>query len=305
MKKEIFLLFMLLFVASCTTTTNPGSSDLLTGSPDGIHIKFLPELPSNDLFEGSDVSIGLELSNNAACDSKGKLFISDTVPSSRGGISESLSREFDLFGATIEQGKKRIEKNSFYFKTSPYSGLDRPEGLDVTLEATAIYHCQIIAGPQICIRSNLEDDKSCTATETISGGKLRSTVGPVTISKVVKKFSPESGNTRLVTEVSLTKMSQGYLSNEVDSQNPLSISEEDPISITIDFDGNPMECSGRDFRDGKLYWKINDNREKMIRCNSLVNVVDKVEGNLNINLDYYYKTTESKRIKITKLNGNA
>ena len=66
-----------------------------------------------------------------------------------------------------------------------------------------------------------------------------------------------------------------------------------------------MSCSGNDFRDNKLYWKVTDKNKKTIKCNTLIGIVDRVDGYLNINLDYVYKTTESKSIKITKLTQNA
>mgnify|MGYP001597581851 CR=1 FL=1 len=303
MKKYfLFLILALIFISSCATI-RPSETGIskLTGSPNGIQIKFLPEQPSDEIFEGSDVNLGLELTNNAACDARGKLYITDTAPSSRGGITEFISRDFDLPGATVEGSKQRIEKTNFFIKASPYTGLDRPEGLQVTLEATAIYNCRFTSGPQFCVKSTFGEEQDCKITETITGNQLRAYAAPVAITKVVKKTNPESGGVRLVTEITLSKMSNGYVSNEASTQNPLTISEEDPININVDFDGNQMECSGSNFRDNKLFWKANDPASKTITCHTLVNVVERIDGNLNINLDYVYKVTESKSIKITKL----
>ena len=304
MKKYfVFLIFFsLIFFIGCSGSrsilTEQGP---LTGSPNGIQIKFLPDQPSNELFENSDVYIGLELTNNAACDAIGKLCISDSAPSYRGGITEPICDDFNLIGATIEGKKSRIEKDNFYLRTPSYTSIDRQEGLQFTIEATATYNCEVTAGPQLCVKSSLAEDSSCKSSEEITGNVLKASVAPVTITKVVKKFSPQSGNVRLVTEIYLSKMSKGYVSNSESIENPLVLSEENPIIVDVNFDGNQMECSGRDFRDNKLHWKFDDKEPKKLICSTLLNVVERVDGNLNINLNFVYKTTESKSIKITKL----
>ncbi len=305
MKKYfLFLTLIIIIISGCTNIPGGQLNDVLTGSPNGISIKFLPEQPSSEIFEGSDVNIGLQLTNNAACNTKGKICVTDSAPNSRGGIIDPLCKDFDLLGGAIESGKQRISNDQFYIKIPSYTSLDRAEGLGVTLEATATYGCKIRGGPQLCIKSNLGEDKTCSSVETITGKQLKAPVGPVTITKVVKKFSPESGGVRLFTEITLSKMSNGYISSESSIQNPLDLSNEEPINVYVDFEGNQMSCEGRDFKDSKLYWKTTDLNDKVLRCNTLVNVVEKLQGYLNINLDYTYKITESKGIKITKLTQN-
>ena len=93
MKKHYLILtfFVLLIINGCAgLTSRTGSDGPLTGSPNGVEIKFLPEQPPLELFEGSDVIVGLELENNAACDAIGSVCINDLAPSSRGGVIEPI-----------------------------------------------------------------------------------------------------------------------------------------------------------------------------------------------------------------------
>jgi len=217
MKKHYLILtfFVLLIINGCAgLTSRTGSDGPLTGSPNGVEIKFLPEQPPLELFEGSDVIVGLELENNAACDAIGSVCINDLAPSSRGGVIEPICNSLNIAGARTENNKPSIEKDEFYTRIPSYTGIDRPEGLPVTLEAIATYNCKIIAGPQLCVKSTIGQDTSCPNAETITGTRLRASVGPITITEIKKTFAPESGGVRLVTDITLSKMNQGYISNQ-------------------------------------------------------------------------------------------
>jgi len=299
------IVFILIFITGCTglDQTQTDGSKQVTGAPNGIQIQFL-SAPVN-FQEGDNVPTPLQLTNNAACDVNGKLCLTDTASNTRGGIADPICQTFSIDGATIEGSKKNIPKTPLYLETPSYFGIDdRPGGFETTIQATATYSCNLIAGPILCITNQFSGtvDKNCPLTQTITGSNLRASVGPVTISQVKKTLTPGGGEgVNLIVEITFKKMSDGYLSNTANIDNPILINQEDPINVLIDFSGNTMNCrQENDFRDNKLYWKNYDDLEKTITCSTSVNVAERVDEPLNIRMDYVYKTTESKKIIINK-----
>ena len=166
-----------------------------------------------------------------------------------------------------------------------------------TLFATVTYRCGVVAEPTFCVAA-YSQGSSCKSSEVISGSNLGAAVAPITVTKVEKFTNPASGGATVLTTITLSKMSKGYITNELDSieTQPNNLQGE-PISVYADIDGNPMECFGLD-SSGKLYWKTDD-QPKEINCKSTLNFADTLDAHLKIGIDLFYKTTESKAIKVT------
>ena len=303
MKKEFYFLIILIliFITGCSglSQTQNNEPRQVTGAPNGIQIQFL-SAPIN-FQEGDRIPVPVQLTNNAACDVNGKLCLTDTASSTRGGIVDPICQGFSINGATIGGSKKDIPKTPFYVETPSYFGIDdRPGGFETTIQATATYNCNLVAGPILCITNQFSGtvNNDCPLTQTITGSNLRASVGPVTISQVKKTLTPGGG---LIVEITFKKMSDGYISNTANIDNPILSNQEDPINILIDLSGNTMTCrQDNDFRDNKLYWKNYDNLEKTITCSTSVDFAERVDEPLNIRMDYVYKITESKKITINQ-----
>jgi len=302
MKKYlVFLLILSIFLSGCSglnlsTRSNDRSNDgPLTGSPNGIKINFLEQPPK--IISGNKLQIPIELVNNAACDAVGKLCVSDSAPDSVGGLSQPLCQDFTLDGAEKISGKQVIPKGKFYFETSPYN-LENSnfKERDYTLFATVTYRCGVVAEPTFCVAA-YSQGSSCKSSEVISGSNLGAAVAPITVTKVEKFTNSASGGATVLTTITLSKMSKGYIINELDATEQSNTIQGEPISIYVDIDGNPMECSGLD-SSGKLYWKTDD-QSKEINCKSTLNFADTLDAHLKIGIDFFYKTTESKAIKVT------
>ena len=96
-------------------------------------------------------------------------------------------------------------------------------------------------------------------------------------------------------------MSKGYVVNKIDSSEiQQGSSQGEPVSLYVDIDGNQMDCSGTDFKDNFIDWKTNDDK-RTINCRTSLNFPDnRIDAHLNVNIDFVYKTTESKKINIIR-----
>lgn len=170
--------------------------------------------------------------------------------------------------------------------------------IDTNLQATLRYECDFTTGPKkLCIQSPYEKDETkCKNFETISGSNLGSRATPITISKVDKQLSLGQGqDVKLKAVVYLAKMNKGKVySTEQDNL------KSGIVKVDIDYAGSLMTCSGKDYKEGVLYWKTKDT-EKIINCEILLNSAEFQENPLNVHLNYRYEITENKLIKINHL----
>jgi|SRR3989344_3271530 len=295
MKKELLILIIaaLIFITACT-----GSKNLVGSGPDGVQIKFVqPEdiIALNIQEETTTVPIEVELTNYAECNIIGTLCVKDTLSDSFGGINDQC-REISLDESRVNNKKIELDKQTYFFSSQPYSNLFKDESTNIL--ATAKYSCNIITGPRgVCTKSiyNKEDPK-CNAVEVISGNALSSKVAPVTVTKIEKKLLPiNTQDTRLEVAITLGKMNKGKVSAETENQE--SSLKGNPIKIEVDYAGSFMSCQGKDYKEGTLYWKSNEN-EKIINCDIFLNSGDYQENPINIRLNYMYEITETKPITI-------
>ena len=318
MKKCHFLLiFLILIISGCATLRpNNGGADLrlpAVGSPNGIQLVFGP-LPES-ISESFPPTVQVDVINNAACDVSGKLWLNDVVAISQGGIEKPISRDLNennenrpLLGAVSERGKLVTDKKSFIFSKDTgvlgYRILDGFTQFDVDFTATAVYKCNINAGPKLCIAKSSLYNNDCKQTETITGSSnLRSTVAPITITRVAKTYSSSSEGIRLDVEITFSKMSNGYITNTFALEDPFTaqaLKEQDPIKVDVNFGTYPMVCGdgNRYYKDGYLNWKPED-RDKTITCSTTISDSnERLDDYLNINLDFVYLISE-KSSKIT------
>ena len=317
MKKYfLFLTFLILFISGCSTLRPGSGGDGLrtpaVGNPNGIQISFntLPQIIS----ENFPPNVQVDVTNNAACNVNGKLWLNDVIAISQGGIEKPIFKDLNdndkpLLGAVSEGGKIKIDKKSFDFNedngVKGYRVLEGFTQFDVDFTATAVYKCNINAGPKLCIKSSSRDDKDCKQTETITGSSnLRSTIAPITITRVVKTYSPSSSGVKLDLSITFSKMSKGRVTNTLALNDPFTaqaLKEQDPVQVDVHLGTYPMECGDGDryFKDGNLNWKPEDT-EKTITCSTTItnDFGERLEDYLNVNLDFVYLISE-KSSKIT------
>jgi len=309
MKKYFFflILIILIFISGCGTSL-PGRGSIsndgpLTGSPNGLQIIFLSQV--SDILSGNSVQVPIKLRNNAACDAMGELCLTDTAPDGISGSSPLCQEDgFSIPGAVIEGNKQRILEPSFYLQTPAYSINDpKLKNREYTLSAAATYKCEIVARPEFCV-TRLSDDKTCKSSEIITGSNLNAAVAPITVTQIEKITTSKSSGADVLIRITLSKMSKGYVVDKVikSTETQLESLQGEPVSFYADIDGNQMECSGTDFNDNIIRWKASDN-QRIINCKTSLNFPDNnIEAHLNVNLDFTYKITESKKINVINQN---
>lgn len=299
MKKEHFIiltLVLIIFIAGCTSFNSSIGS-----GPNGVNINFIqPEniVSTTGIDETSSVPIEIELTNKAECKTTGTLCVKDTLSDVYGGTPEQCM-DFSLEEARINNKKLELDKQNFIFSSQPYSNLFKDQ--ETNLQATVKYSCDIISGPRrLCVQSPYaKEETNCKNFETISGNNLGSKVSPINVASITKQLLLGSSNElKLKTIITLKKMSKGKI---VSQGQGLDYSDYkikgSPIRVEIDYAGMVMDCNGRDYNEGLLYWKSTDT-EKIINCEILLNSMDFQENPLNIHLTYEYEISEYKLIKI-------
>ncbi len=309
MKKYSLLLMILVLL----TITGCGSQGF-TGGPNGVQINFIldgfpidqnTKLPS--IPQGSPPTVKLTLTNNAACDVSGKLWLDDSI---QGGIEKPISQNLDLYGESLVNNKLEIDHKDFLFGANQipaYQNIPNFQS-EVTLIATAVYSCSINTGPQLCIKKESASNSIiCANSETITGSKLNAASAPVTLTEIRKSYYADpSGGTKLHLDITLSKMSDGRVSNTAALQDPFtleSVKEEDSVNVEVEYANIPMECSDKNkhFKDGKLSFGTKpEDSERTINCEVLVTDFKEFsQDQLNVKLDFIYKITKTQNILIT------
>jgi hypothetical protein len=284
MKKLIIPLFACIFlIAGC---------DNFSFSPlGGVDMAFLEDSPPGTFEIGEGFTVALKLTNSAGFDiSNGKICIDDT--NGDDGVEPSCKtfslKKYDQMAQVKIKGSTDVDfENDYSYK---YGG---QEGLSISqnIIATAEYMCPITSKAKVCIKYDTTNT-DCAKTETISGSKLTSTVGPVTVTKLKKNMVKKTDEgVMLYIDVYLTKLKSGNVKN-------------DKFSMEVLYDNIPLECEGTpgleegsDWGEVTYTWEGTDT-EKVIKCKRMVDYTEgePYEANLDINLDYSYVDRYSKSI---------
>ena len=269
MKKIIIIAIFLIFLTACSTSQQGRGS----GTPDGLHITFLEFQPRSELRQNEYFDVGLKLENKAECDIEGDVCIRDTLAPSISGV-QSDCQQFEL----RKKEGNIIDSQNIYFQDNVYEST--VGDLTSTITAKAQYSCSIQLTPQVCVKPNLEDEKTCKTRETLSQSTLGLKSAPITVSSIDKQLIPQREGINLEVAIHLKKMSEG---------------SSDNFNINVEYEGyGSLTCRNIDRLDFKT------NTENVINCGISLNVADIEENPLIITLNYIYENTAQKQIKIIK-----
>ena len=273
MRKIIMTLLLLIFLTACSTAQQGRGS----GTPDGLHILFIEFQPRSELKQDEYFDIGLKLENRAECQVEGEVCIRDTFAESISGVRNDC-QSFEL----MEKDGGIIDTENIYFQDNVYT--NPSADLKSTIIAKAMYSCSIQLTPQICVKPDLEDEKTCKIRETLSQSTLGLKQAPITVASIDKTLIPQKDGINLEVAIHLRKMNEG--------------SPRD-FNINVEYEGyGPLACRDADRLD------FSTNTENIINCKIPTNVQDIEENPLRIILSYVYEITASKQIKIIKEGDN-
>src|SRR3989344_244045 len=275
MKKIIIVLFavFLVFLVACSTTQQGKGS----GTPDGLKMSFIEFQPRSELKQSEYFDIGLKLENKAECDINGEICVRDTFAESLSGVQNDCMS----FQLRKKEGNI-IDSENIYFSDNSYVN---PSGdLTSTIIAKAGYSCSIQLTPQLCVKPDLEDEKTCKIRETLQASTLGLKSAPITVTSIDKVLIPQKDGIKLEVAIHLKKMQKGSSEN---------------FNIYAEYEGyGPLNCRNLD----RLNFKTNT--ENVINCDIQLNVQDIEENPLKIVLNYIYEDSISKQIKIIKEGDN-
>lgn len=295
--KRILIVLLLIFLVGCGQTGQGRGK--ITGEPDGLQISFLPLQPSTSIRENQDVNVGLELTNNGVCDITSDICVTDTLSSVWAGVDEQCT-SLELGG--IKQVGESVVRDSTtkQFSFPAYRSLDRD--LSTSIIAKSQYKCEIVAGPQLCVKNLVgQKEKECPSFEKISGDKLRATIAPITIAGVDKQLVPEQGGIKLITVITLKKMKQGEIKGELDEttinkKGASSALRYVPVKVEVDYKGyGSLEC--RELENGVFLWR-KDMDQETLNCEIFLGNIDYVENPLDIKLEYDYEVSQTLPVQI-------
>jgi len=300
--KKLLLLFLLILIVGCGQA-GPRQGEKLTGAPDGLNIEFLQLQPPAIIREGQDINVGLKVTNKGVCEISSQICVTDTLSSVWAGIDEQC-QSLTLKGISLAGGRVNRDSTELRFNFEPYRNLDRE--LSTTVVAKSRYNCDVLAGPQLCVKNLVgENEKQCSSFETVTGDNLKATIAPITLSKVDKQLVPQGGGVNLITDITLKKMAQGEIAGDLD-QSVVNERGETialryvPVRIEADYGGYTMQCNN--VEDGIFLWN-KENTEETINCELFLGSVSAFENNpLNVRMSYEYENFNSFNIKITDVN---
>ena len=202
-----FTLILILIVGCGNNDENelPDIPDYHSGT-EGLSMKFLTNLPPNEIWENSDFIIGLELQN------KGPSPIDDGIIVVTGFDPDYIMLNQDESAFELEERGPSYPEGGYKIINIPVRSIAMPEGSDsysAGFTIRAYYDYQTEATATVCIDPNVYSlvslNKACEVKEiTMSGGQG----APVAITKVEPRISP-SDSSDIESEFKITIQNSG------------------------------------------------------------------------------------------------
>jgi hypothetical protein len=295
LRPEIVILVIFIFLVCGCTTTDDGITR--TSTPQGVAVSFIPSYPEDVTSPDDEITLGVNLQNNADISINGKL-CARGILMGYGGFVEKQCSDFNLAGVVLRSDKKTVkDSKEIRFMSEGYRMSD-VNTIEPTFLAEATYGCAFVTGPQMCVTSlttNDDPNAKCSKKESITGTKLKSLSAPITLTKVDKELTISGdGNVNMKVALILKKANDGgYVVNSLD--DPETSIGAVKVDVSYGTYGT-MTCDS--LRNGLLEWRKKES-DKLIKCGILLgNVGELGEQKLNVNLNYYYRVEQQKRITV-------
>lgn len=309
MKKLLFLILVLLI--GCTPS-DPAEFNPHTGK-DSISMKFFEQTPPKEAFENQPITLSVILQNLGAEDITNGVL---TFSTDRNLIEKDISIfNFDLAGK-VTMIDTTGDQN-FYTtnaKTKTIQGLTKQ---DTTIRATACFDHKTIFGEDVCINTDILNQKE--KPNTCKRSKLsfpQGQGGIISVRSVEQSSIPAPGMGEIIpqyiieieNEGSGTAIKQG-LTNLACSSQGITKNKIGIIDVTsVILGSQPLECSNKDLsverveRDNEFY---DVQRTKMV-CRGLPvpTSTESYTTSLRVELSYGYIEFIETEIEIKKLTVN-
>lgn len=295
------LFVILLLISGCTSfsrTSNVETIEDYRVGTKGIDISFLSGLPSKELIEDSQFSVGITLHNRGATSvENGRITLS--YDDEYLGFTTDTNKNFELEGRSqfLPDGEER----SFYFEGSTQF-LDRESfRRDVTITATACYPYETSFIEFVCLDRPYVNDQErgnavCRVQDVTSSGQG----GPVYVSSVDMSFTENSQGVKPFFDITISHRGSGLVihPHSYDSQCSRASSQgqlNKVLVTSVTLSEVQLDCNERELtlRDGSA----------RLRCSTVSELIASrlpFESPLRIELSYGYAESESFKTTIVR-----
>jgi hypothetical protein len=217
-KLFLTLCCLLLVLAGCSSgggsATVEVRDDFRTGSQ-GLQLEFVRNIPPDEVFENSLITIGVNLHNKGAYDIDGGLLVlnydNDYI-----SLDSADSLRFDLEGKS--QYTRDGEERPFFFEGSTNNLDQESQRREIPLSATACYHYASILSENVCLTLpyDTSQEKGLETCQSKPSLSFSGQGAPVRISKVdVSVFASElTQSTKVAFDITFTHSGKGLLAPE-------------------------------------------------------------------------------------------
>jgi hypothetical protein len=209
-KKLIPLIIILLLISGCGTKEKPGEPEKLEihKGTDGLVMKFLENLPPDEVWKDSEFTIGLELQNKGAYTISGGIIVITGFDPLYINLKQDQA-SFDLEGKNInypEGGYKILNLEA--------KNINFPKGKEEMISsftARAYYDYETEAPAEVCINPDIysyvkTEEVGCEVkTITLSGGQG----APVAVTRIEELISPISDSDNMEVEFKIYIVNKG------------------------------------------------------------------------------------------------
>ena len=306
MRKISALLLVLLMIAGCEYATDREDADeYYRSGTQGLQINFMPNMPLSEMYDDEPFNVIVEVYNRGATDietgSNSRMFISGFDPTIIMGIENDGEVIAPLEGKTMYNNRGEYTPIEFSGTVANLE-VKNIDNYEFNLVATACYDYQTIAEPSVCIDpepyATSDRNKACDANLDPS---LGSQGAPVQISAV--EVEALKGRTKFRIRVNNvgggTVFKDGF--SYLDRCSPydgdgLEYTDVDYLKVSeVRVSNTDITSTCKPLKQGEL--RLVDGRGEFI-C-ELTNLQGPAYTTpLRITLDYGYRTTTIKPIKI-------
>ncbi len=298
MKRVLFLLPILLFIAACTDNL-PSNIPYFQSSSGTISepliVNFLQNQPPAELYEDGSFRVGLKLTSYSLKELKPSVCISDPLGDYFSGIPSNACSLVQLAKAEKVSGNIIPDTQEVYFPSisGNYNYKHVTPGLTSTIIAETYFPYQTIANTQICLKKDINVETPGVPCDLSSNEKVIQDPAPIIISDIKKDVIPK-GDGKITLYLSFTIQNSG--SGKV--LDPLKVSPFDKdttdgpyIDLNIKVKGTTTSFNCPPNKNKRILLKEN---QKAIKCEGFMNINQEyVIVPVEITLNYGYKTITS------------
>ncbi|MBW2967910.1 hypothetical protein KY362_05485 [Candidatus Woesearchaeota archaeon] len=268
----------------------------------GVELEFLQSMPPDEVFVGTDFSVGVKLKNMGAFSiyDRAELQVQPTDPTAF-TFQQGKSEPFELGGKSLYIREGDEDVIMFSAKAVCFRGFDGTAAssikhVETKIKATACYYYETEANADICIdtlhhQRRPDEAVACTMQDvSLSGGQG----GPVGVTKVkVQPPLPQAQGVLLQLPITIKKVAGGDTTIfHPEAGSCVDFEEQDEVEVSATLGGKTMQCEPE-----KIQLRARVDEPNLLCQVPLDPSLGAYKSPLSINIKYYVADSKLKDIK--------